>query len=120
MSCLHPNQDLKDDTEKLRHLIEVPATARRLYPRGGFEGLEPNHLQILIALRLAAGMTVNELVETLTLGQGTVSTGLSILEDRGLVKAKSDPDDRRRRRQQLTAAGEQTVARFVAGAPVPD
>jgi DNA-binding MarR family transcriptional regulator len=114
MSSLHPKQDLKDETEKLRYLIEMPTIARRLYPRGGFEGLEPNHVQILIALKLVPGATVNELVETLALGQGTVSTGLGRLEDRGLVTAEPSPEDRRRKQQKLTAEGQQTVARFLS------
>lgn len=118
MRLLHDNQDPKNEDEKLRFLIEVPSTARRLFPRGGFEGLEANHVQILIALKLTSGMTVNHLVETLALGQGTVSTGLGVLEDRGLVTAKPDASDRRRKQQRLTAEGTRMVDRFVASSAI--
>lgn len=118
MRPLHDNQDLKTEDGKLRFLIDVPATARRLFPRGGFEGLEANHVQILIALKLTTGATVGELVEALALGQGTVSTGLGVLEERGLVKAKPDPGDRRRKQQELTAKGERTVERFVSSSAI--
>jgi hypothetical protein len=36
--------------ERIRLLIGPPALTRRLYPRGGFEGLEPNTLQVLLAV----------------------------------------------------------------------
>lgn len=113
MRFLHDTQDLKSDEDKLRFLIEVATASRRLFPRGGFEGLEANHVQILVALKLAKAMTVNELVEGLALSQGTVSTGLGVLEDRGLVRAEHDPDDRRRKQQQLTTEGVRTVKRFI-------
>lgn len=109
-----PDPDRNFDAELLRALVDVPARARRLYPRGGFEGLEPNALQVLVALRLEPGQTVGELVARLALGQGTVSTALALLRRRGLSEEHADPADKRRRRQGITASGRRLVARFLA------
>jgi DNA-binding MarR family transcriptional regulator len=95
-------------------LVETPALARRLYRRGGFDALEPNALQVLVALFDSAPMTVGALADSLVLGQGTVSTALSVLSKRGLVQGKPDPDDRRRQLQRITRSGAGVVRRFVA------
>jgi len=89
---------------------------RRLYPRGGFEGLEANALQVLVALYLQPGLIVADLVEQLLLAQGTVSTALTRLQRRGLVRAISDRDDARRQRQQITPEGRRLVGRFAVKA----
>ena len=71
----------RDDGEELRRvLVEAPALVRRLYRRGGFEGLEPNAMQVLIALDNEPGQPVGQLVDALVLGQGTVSTALARLK----------------------------------------
>lgn len=104
----------RNDTQLLRTLVEVPALARRLYPRGRYEGLEPNALQVLVALQLQSDRTVGDLVEQLTLGQGTVSTALALLHERRLVHAVADESDARRQRQTITQKGTQLVERFAA------
>lgn len=93
-------------------LVQAPALTRRLYPRGGFEGLEANALQVLVLLQHRPGLSVNDLAAELVLGQGTVSTALGLLEQRGYVAAKTDEDDRRRQRQYLTRSGRALVQRF--------
>ena len=107
-----PSTDQKEQA-LARDLVEVPAEARRLYVRGGFEGLEPNTLQVAVAIWLQPGQTVGELVELLSLGQGTVSTALARLSERGLVTTRPDKADARRQRQALTRLGRVFVERFV-------
>lgn len=103
-------------TGDLRELIATPTRARRLYKRGGCEGLEPNVLQVLIAIELSGQPTVNELVKELALGQSTVSTAIATLAERGLVATAPDSDDRRNQRQRITAAGRALVRRFADAA----
>lgn len=110
-----PHQDLNDAALE-RALVEMPTAARLLYPRGGFENLEPNALQVLVALHVESDRTVGELVEQLVLGQGTVSTALGRLRERGLVVADDDIADRRRRRQRITRTGRALVRRLIQDA----
>jgi DNA-binding MarR family transcriptional regulator len=102
----------------LRALVAAPVQTRRLYPRGGFEGLEANALQVLIAVRLLGEPLVGELVAELLLAQGTVSTALGRLRKRGLVTSKNDDKDGRGQRQRVSAQGEMLLRRFIAAAAV--
>jgi DNA-binding MarR family transcriptional regulator len=99
----------------LEGILRAAVWTRRNFPRGGFEGLEPNAMQVLIALRLAPRQTVSSLVQSLAIGQGTASTALAELQGRGLVVDEVDVTDRRRRLQDITALGEQLLERFLAG-----
>jgi DNA-binding MarR family transcriptional regulator len=101
-----------DDAALLRALVEVPAAARRLYGRGGFEGLEPSALQVLVALHLESDSTVADMVERLALAQPTVSLAVIALRERGLVVERPDPRDGRRRRQTITREGRAAARRF--------
>jgi DNA-binding MarR family transcriptional regulator len=101
-----------DPKHQLRELISVPTRARRLYPRGGFAGLEANTLQVLIAIEVLGAPTVGELVNELALAQGTVSTALGRLQQEKLSIARPDQQDRRRERQSITAKGRRLVVRF--------
>lgn len=98
----------------LRELVVAPARTRQLYRRGGFEGLEPNVLQVLLALYRQSDRTVGALAEELVLRQPTVSTALALLQSQGLVAERDDPSDRRRRRQRITRSGRALVRRFVS------
>lgn len=109
-----PDPDRKRDEALLRNLVEAPALTRRLYQRGGFEGLEPNVLQVLVALHRESDRTVGALGEQLVLRQPTVSTALARLQDQGLVTERGDPTDGRRRRQHITRRGRALVRRFVS------
>jgi DNA-binding MarR family transcriptional regulator len=77
--------------------------------------LEPNAMQVLIALRLAPRQTVSSLVQSLAIGQGTASTALAELQGRGLVVDEVDLTDRRRRFQDIMASGKTRLERFLAG-----
>lgn len=116
MPSLSRGQDQNARDSLFALLIEAPSLTRRLYPRGGFEGLEANALQVLIAIELQPGASVGELVELLALGQGTVSTALARLQERGLVTARADSRDGRRQRQRVTRTGTQLCRRFARSA----
>src|SRR3954466_10924545 len=89
---------LPTHTTHLRRLVEVPSTARRLYPRGAPFGLDQAALQVLIALALGDTDETNGLVEALALERSAVSHSLRELTDRRLVVRASDPNDGCRRR----------------------
>ena len=116
MAVLLPEPVEADDSTLLSVLVEAPALSRTLYRRGGFEELEPNVLQVLVALHRSSGRTVGELTDELALGQGTVSTALGVLAERGFVIAKADTADRRRQLQSITRSGRGLVNRFLAQA----
>lgn len=101
-----------DTNKQLREFITVPAQTRRLYPRGGFEGLEANTLQVLIAMEVLGQPTVNELIEELALPQGTIATAVARLQREKLSTAKLDAAHHRRERHAITAKGRRLVARF--------
>lgn len=82
-----------------REVLDVATRSRRMYARGGFMGLEPNVLQVLIAVSIDPGRTVGDLVEQLALGQSTVSRAMTLLEGRCLTHPENDPADRRRVRE---------------------
>lgn len=111
---LPPDPDKTARELQLSLLIRAPTLTRRLYRRGGFEDLEPNVLQVLIAIDLTPGSTVGELADVLALAQGTVSTAVAGLADRGLISAAADPADARRQRLRPTRAGRALVERFAA------
>lgn len=99
--------------ELISELIEAPARARRLYPRGGFEGLEPNAAQVLVVLAGEAAATVDAIADRLALDPSTVRHALGVLRDRGLAAERPDPDDRRRKRNAATAAGRACLSRLL-------
>jgi DNA-binding MarR family transcriptional regulator len=108
------DQDKPAQELQLSLLIGAPTLTRRLYQRGGFEGLEANVLQVLIAVTLTPGSTVGELTETLALAQGTVSTAVTNLSGRALINATADSRDARRQLLRATRAGRLLVERFAA------
>jgi DNA-binding MarR family transcriptional regulator len=109
-----PDPDRQREDALLRDLVDAPALTRRLYRRGGFDGLEPNTLQVLVALHRESDRTVKALTEQLVLRQPTVSTALARLRDRGLVAEHADPSDGRRRRQHITRRGRALVRRLLS------
>jgi DNA-binding MarR family transcriptional regulator len=113
MTFITRDRDRNDTEEQMRSLLEVATITRRIYQRGGTEGLEANALQVLIAVQLMVQPTVGELVDELALGQGTVSTALARLQQRGLVTALTDPTDARRQRQRIAQSGRALVKRFL-------
>lgn len=103
----------------LRHLITVPADARRLYPRGELHGLEPAQLQVLIALTVGDVDEVTGLSRQLAMNRTTVSHALRVLLSEGLAARSDDPDDGRRSRFATTPKGDRVVSAFAASRRVP-
>jgi DNA-binding MarR family transcriptional regulator len=108
--------DRRSHQEIVDALLRIPAASRRLYPRAGTEGLEPNTLQVLIAVAEQRAVTVGALVDLLALSQGTVSTALAKLRERGLVDEVRDDRDSRRRFLSATSAGSDVAQAFIEGA----
>jgi DNA-binding MarR family transcriptional regulator len=79
---LHDDQDSGARRTRLRELIDLPAQTRRIYQRKGFDDLEPNVLQVLLAVELDPGSIVGDLATRLALAQGTVSTAVARLQQR--------------------------------------
>lgn len=98
--------------DPLDDLIEIPARARRLYPRGRRDGLEPTALQVLACLARDGQLTTQVLAATLELEPSTVRHALAELRQRGLVTAVEDPHDARRRPHRVTAGGETVVRKL--------
>jgi DNA-binding MarR family transcriptional regulator len=111
---VHDNQDRADRSALLSFLIEAPTRTRRIYQRKGFADLEPNVLQVLIAVELRPDSTVSELLQTLALAQGTVSTAVSGLQARRLLKVVRDEGDARRQLLRVTPSGRALIDRFLA------
>jgi DNA-binding MarR family transcriptional regulator len=114
---LHHDQDRADRQALLAELIEAPTLTRRLYPRRGFAGLEPNVLQVLIAVELHPSSTVGDVADRLALAQGTISTAVARLREERLVDAAADELDARRQLLTTTAAGRRAIDEFIASAP---
>jgi DNA-binding MarR family transcriptional regulator len=111
---VRPDQNI--DQQLLDELVEVPANYRRLYQRGGFQGLMPHALQVLAALARAEvreqGRSSAELADELTLDRSSVRHALVQLRSRALVKETIDSMDRRQRLQHITAKGLRLLQRF--------
>lgn len=95
-------------------LIEAPARARELFPRGGFEGLDPAALQVLAALSAKTPATAEDLGALLVLDPSTVRHSLSLLRRKGLALESADEADRRRHPHAITDEGRQAFSEFVA------
>jgi DNA-binding MarR family transcriptional regulator len=107
---------------ELERALDTAAQARRLFPRGGYAGLEPHRLQVLLALCAEPDRTVGEISERLALDRTTVSHALTALRELGLITRPAQQDDRRVRRQRPTAKGRRLSSRYLqllgSGGPV--
>lgn len=101
------------DNDVAREAVSAAIVVRRLFARGGLNGLEPNAVQVLLTLKLEPNRTVNELATVLALAKTTVSHSVSALQQQGLLDESADDRDRRRRPQRLTADGEHLAAQLV-------
>jgi DNA-binding MarR family transcriptional regulator len=80
-------------------------------------GLSPQQYQLLLALKGFPGRewaTVRELAERLQLRHHSVVELLNRAQGQGLVQRVPDPNDRRAVRVELTAAGNEILARLSA------
>ncbi len=102
------------DHRKLAQVMVRAAVVSRLaFPRGRFEGLEANVIQVALSLWLRPGQTVRALSGELALDYTTVSHGLADLAAGEFVQARVVPHDRRSRELRLTPAGDALVSRVL-------
>ncbi|MEA2189743.1 MAG: Winged helix DNA-binding domain [Solirubrobacteraceae bacterium] len=96
-------------------MVRSAAIARRLFPRGGFEGVDSTGLQVLLAVAAVggSGCTVGDAADRLGLSPSTASAAIDPLRGRGLLSQATDPNDGRRAILHLTARGHALVDAFV-------
>lgn len=112
---VHPDRDLKDDDALARALIDTSTWVRRAFPRARDGGLAPHELQVLLAVHLQPGSTVNELVDQLSLTRPRTSRAIGLLISEGLAQAdRRDFEDGRRRPYVVTDAGAEVVGALLA------
>ena len=73
-------------------------------------GLRMTQLALLVALRLRAPVTIQDLAKTLVMDRTTLTRNLAALERQGLVRVEPG-EDRRTREARLSAAGHDVLAR---------
>jgi DNA-binding MarR family transcriptional regulator len=96
-------------------LLAHARLGRRLYPRGGLDGLEPAEIQVLVVLWRYPERSVNDVAELLQLRRPSASNALAKLQAGGLV-VEAVGEDARVRRHRLTSAGRRTVRRVLVRA----
>jgi DNA-binding MarR family transcriptional regulator len=108
-SSRHPRVDyraLADFRHEIRRFLRVSEQAAR------GAGLEPQHHQLLLAIKGAPPGTpasIAYLAERLQLRHHSVVGLVDRLEQRGLIHRRRDPEDHRRALVSLTDAGEQIL-----------
>lgn len=103
--------------ELARAALEHARVSRLVYKRGGFEGLEPIEVQVLLAALITpAKKTVGELAELFELKRPTVSNAVAKLTSAKLLDADPDPTDARSQVLRTTAKGREVAERFLAHA----
>jgi DNA-binding MarR family transcriptional regulator len=76
-------------------------------------GLTPPHLEVLINLGSAEGITQQDLAERLLVTKGNVCAILDKVGESGWVERRPDPVDRRANRLYLTAEGRRLLAKVM-------
>lgn len=97
-------------------MVRSAALARRLFPRGGFDGVDTTGLQVLLAVAAvgASGCTIGDAAARLALSPSTTSAAIEPLRERGLLSQGADPRDARRVILHITERGDALVESFVA------
>jgi DNA-binding MarR family transcriptional regulator len=96
--------------------LALAKRARRVYPRGGFDGLDAVELQVILSLWLEPRRRVRDLADALALPRPSVSSAVARLTAKELVSSLRDPADGRAAHQQLTRVGSGVVRRFLSHA----
>ena len=104
-------EDLKEKEALLGALITLPALMRRVYERGGFEQLEPNVMQVLLAVEASPGISTGDLAVRLDLKPATVRHALILLRSKNLVRRSGSSG--RAYSFRTAAAGRRTASRFI-------
>jgi DNA-binding MarR family transcriptional regulator len=103
-----------DRPEELNAMVRSAALARRLFPRGGFDGVDATGLQVLLAVAAVGGRgcTIGDAADRLGLSPSTASGALEPLRTRQLVLQATDPRDGRRAILHVTDRGRALVDAF--------
>src|SRR5690348_12494096 len=101
------------ESESCAEILAISLQHRRLFPRGGFAGLEPAEIQVLLCCHLTSHQTVGALARSLGLARPTVSNALAFLEDNRYVRVMTDLRDARRQHVHLAPRGRHLVSRFL-------
>ena len=115
---LHDMGKPRNTQERMLEFVEIPARARRMYPRTGFETngtkLDTTSLQILIALTLAGqdGKTLSGLAHDLALDLSTVSHAAKTLRLAELID-DAPGNGGRHKSVRATRAGGAAARRYV-------
>jgi len=106
---------LGDQPAQVQSMVRSAALARRLFPRGGFDGIDTTGLQVLLAVAAAGdgGCTVGDAADRLGLAASTGSAALEPLRTRTLVSQTGDPKDKRRAILHVTGRGNALIDAFV-------
>lgn len=101
------------EEELVKALLGLAVLTRRAFPRQRAAALDPNELQVLIALRVQPDQRPAELAQHLQLEGSTARHLLTVLRARRLVLARADRDDKRQVRYRLGARGERAIREYV-------
>jgi DNA-binding MarR family transcriptional regulator len=100
---------------QIARVVDAAASARRLIPRRGYEGLDATALQVLLTVyleRSTKGCSVDAIAQRLVLDPSTVSHAVRTLRSERLVRSVVHPSDARRRLSVVTAKGGALAERF--------
>jgi DNA-binding MarR family transcriptional regulator len=92
----------------------VGQMARRLNTLARGSGLTPSQLSVLGVIARRGPIRLSELAEFESLNPTMLSRVVAALDDAGLVRRRTDPDDRRASLLEVTAAGRRTHDRLRA------
>lgn len=115
---MNKNQALPWENPRFHNWIAVAracqvmglSLARALQPLD----LKPPHLDILVNLFRAPGISQQDLADKLLVGRSNLSMLLPQLEKRGLLVRRGDPQDRRVLRLELTQSGTDLTLQAIA------
>lgn len=115
---MNKNQALPWENPRFHNWIAVAracqvmglSLARALQPLD----LKPPHLDILVNLFRAPGISQQDLADKLLVGRSNLSMLLPQLEKRGLLVRRGDPQDRRILRLELTPSGTDVTLQAIA------
>jgi DNA-binding MarR family transcriptional regulator len=113
LSVMPPDNNLDPETPARLRAV-VGKLARRLNALARGSGLTPSQLSALGVIARNGPIRLSELAEIESMNPTMLSRIVAALEDAGLVRRRTDPDDRRAGLLEVTAAGRRTHDRLRA------
>lgn len=99
---------------EIDRLLRLAHEYRRAFPRGGYRGLNPLCLQVLLLLRRRTEMTICDIATALHCARPTISNTIAHLTHEGFLIESGDDHDRRLRYQRLSELGIEIADEFLA------